>query len=424
MALTPEQEVKVIESLKSARTRMRGEIGKVIIGQNEVIELMIQAILSRGHCLLVGVPGLAKTLMISTLSKILALSFNRIQFTPDLMPSDITGTDVIEEDQATGRREFRFVKGPLFSNIILADEINRTPPKTQAALLQAMQEYHVTAGGNTYELDLPFFVLATQNPLEQEGTYPLPEAQLDRFMFMIHVDYPSLQEERLIVKTTTVEHTAEPQPVLGGKDILTLQQIVRRLPTSQHVIDYAVNITRATRPEDGTAPDFIKNYLSWGAGPRAAQYLILGAKSRALLRGRYNVSCEDVREVAPAVLRHRIFTNFNADAEQITADKIIAMILKTVAEPQVADYQGGGKKPRQQPGQAAHHPGSAAQPQGAPQQAGGRQPRQHTAAHPTQQQTPAHHAPGAGGTTQAGSAPQQQAGAHKSPPRADRKQQR
>jgi len=333
-------DVRIIENLKTARSKMMAELHKVIIGQDAVIELLLQALLSRGHCLLVGVPGLAKTLMISTLAQVLKLSFNRIQFTPDLMPSDITGTDIIEEDRTTGKREFRFVKGPVFSNVILADEINRTPPKTQAALLQAMQEYHVTAGGQTYPLDLPFFVLATQNPIEQEGTYPLPEAQLDRFMFMVKVDYPSRDEERLIVKTTTMDISGEPEPVLSAEDVLALQRIVRKIPVSQHVVDYAVNLVRASRPEDGTAPEFAKNYLTWGAGPRAAQYLILGAKSLALLNGRFNVSAEDVRGVAKPVLRHRIFTNFNADAEGITPDRIVEMLLEAVSEPRVEDYEG------------------------------------------------------------------------------------
>ena len=341
MTDTPNQskDIRIIEQLARTRQAMQAEIRKVIVGQDDVLELLMQAMLSRGHCLLVGVPGLAKTLMISTLAKVLKLSFNRIQFTPDLMPSDITGTDIIEEDRATGRREFRFVKGPLFSNIILADEINRTPPKTQAALLQAMQEYHVTAGGKNYELDLPFFVLATQNPIEQEGTYPLPEAQLDRFMFMVAVNYPSRDEERQIVKTTTATGGEQPQAVLSAEDLLALQQIVRKVPVSQHIIDYSVNITRATRPGDPTAPDFIKEYLTWGAGPRAAQYLVLGAKSRALLNGRFNVSAEDVRAVSFAVLRHRIFTNFNADAESITPDAIINMLIHAIPEPGVADYK-------------------------------------------------------------------------------------
>ena len=333
-------DLRIIENLNKAKAKMLAELHKVIIGQDAAIELMIQAMLSRGHCLLVGVPGLAKTLMISMLAKVLKLSFNRVQFTPDLMPSDITGTDVIEEDLTTGRRAFRFVKGPVFANVILADEINRTPPKTQAALLQAMQEFHVTAGGNTYALDLPFFVLATQNPIEQEGTYPLPEAQLDRFMFMVNVDYPTRDEERLIVKATTSDFKAEPEAVLSAEDILALQKVIRKIPISQHVVDYAVNLTRATRPVDPTAPDFVKNYLTWGAGPRAAQYLVLGAKSRSLLHGRFNVSCDDVRAIAKPVLRHRLFTNFNADAEGINTDKVVDMLIAAVPEPKAEDYKG------------------------------------------------------------------------------------
>ena len=341
MSQAPKQpaDLRIIENLNKAKAQMLGEIHKIIIGQDAVIENLMQALLSRGHCLLVGVPGLAKTLMISTLAQVLKLTFTRIQFTPDLMPSDITGTDVIEEDLTTGRRAFRFVKGPVFANIILADEINRTPPKTQAALLQAMQEYQVTAGGNNYDLDLPFFVLATQNPIEQEGTYPLPEAQLDRFMFMVYVDYPSRDEERLIVKTTTMDVKGEPEPVLSGADVLALQRVVRKIPTSQHVVDYAVNLARATRPNDGTAPDFVKNYITWGAGPRAAQYLTLGAKSRALLHGRLQVSCEDVRAVAHPVMRHRIYTNFNADAEGISSDDVVEMLLAAVPEPRSEDYK-------------------------------------------------------------------------------------
>ena len=340
MSQVPQQpaETRIIENLAKAKGQMLTELHKAVVGQDPVIELLMQGLLSRGHCLLVGVPGLAKTLMISMLAKVLKLSFSRIQFTPDLMPSDITGTDVIEEDRSTGRREFRFVKGPVFANIILADEINRTPPKTQAALLQAMQEYHVTAGGNTYELDLPFFVLATQNPIEQEGTYPLPEAQLDRFMFLVTVDYPSREEERMIVRRTTMDVADEPQPVLSGADILALQRIVRKIPVSQHVVDYAVNLVRASRPEP-SAPEFIRNYLTWGAGPRGAQNLILGAKSRALLHGRYNVSAEDVRAVAKPVLRHRIFTNFNADAEGVTPDRIVEMLIENVPEPRPEEYR-------------------------------------------------------------------------------------
>jgi len=336
-------DLRIIENLRQAKATLLGELHKIIVGQDAVIEQLLQAMLSRGHCLLVGVPGLAKTLMISTLAAVLKLKFTRIQFTPDLMPSDITGTDIIEEDLSTGKRAFRFVKGPIFANIILADEINRTPPKTQAALLQAMQEYQVSAGGNMYDLEPPFFVLATQNPIEQEGTYPLPEAQLDRFMFMVNVDYPSRDEERQIVKTTTAEITAAPQAVLSGADILALQRVVRKIPVSQHVVDYAVNLVRASRPDDGTSPQFVTDYLTWGAGPRAAQYLVLGAKSLALLRGRLTVSCDDVRHVAKPVLRHRLFTNFNADAEGITPDRIIEMLLDAIAEPRAEDYRGRTK---------------------------------------------------------------------------------
>jgi len=330
-----------IERFTAVKARLLAELHKVIIGQDQVLELLIAAMFARGHCLLVGVPGLAKTLMISTLARVLKLSFNRIQFTPDLMPSDITGTDILEEDQTTGKRSFRFVKGPIFSNIILADEINRTPPKTQAALLQSMQEYQVTAGGITYPLEPPFFVLATQNPVEQEGTYPLPEAQLDRFMFMVNIGYPSKKEERAIVRRTTMELDAEPEPVLSAADILHVQKVLRKLPVSDHVVDYAVNLTRATRPKEPGTPAFINEWLTWGAGPRAAQYLVLGAKANAILHGRLNVSCDDVRAVAKPVLRHRMFTNFNADAEGIGPDKIVEELIKAVPESPGADYAGG-----------------------------------------------------------------------------------
>ena len=333
------EELKVVDQLGQARNLLLKEIHKVIIGQDEVIEQLLLAMFSRGHVLMVGVPGLAKTLLISTIASVLKLKFNRIQFTPDLMPSDITGTDVIEEDRTSGKREFRFIRGPIFSNIILADEINRTPPKTQAALLQAMQEYHVTTGGNTYELELPFFVLATQNPIEQEGTYPLPEAQLDRFMFMVNVGYPERDDERTIVRTTTAELNYDLRFVLGGKDILGIQKIVRRVPVSEHVIDYAVNLARATRPNTAESPQFISEWLTWGAGPRAAQYLILGAKSRAIFGGRLNVTCDDIRAIARPVLRHRLFTNFNADAEGITPEHIIDRLLKTIPEPMPEAYR-------------------------------------------------------------------------------------
>ncbi|QOV92523.1 AAA family ATPase [Humisphaera borealis] len=293
---------------------------------------MLAAIFARGHCLLVGVPGLAKTLMISTLAKSLRLNFNRIQFTPDLMPADITGTDILEEDPATGKRSFRFARGPVFANIVLADEINRTPPKTQAALLQAMQEYQVTAGGRTYPLDPPFFVLATQNPIEQEGTYPLPEAQLDRFMFMVNIGYPSKTEERQIVRATTMELAGEPEPVMSAADIQHVQNALRKLPVSDHVVDYAVALTRATRPKMPGTPAFITDWLTWGAGPRAAQYLVLGAKAHAMLNGRVNVGADDVRAVAKPVLRHRIFPNFNADAEGVGPDQIIEKLIEAVPE--------------------------------------------------------------------------------------------
>ena len=332
-------ELQAVEAMAKAREQMLAEIHKVIVGQEEVIEQLMMALLARGHCLLVGVPGLAKTLLIQTVSQVLRLKFNRIQFTPDLMPSDITGTEIIEEDRTTGKRTFRFVRGPVFANIILADEINRTPPKTQAALLQAMQEYNVTAAGETYELDLPFFVLATQNPIEQEGTYPLPEAQLDRFMFMVNVDYPSKEDERRIVKATTTELTGKPGAVMSGEQLLALQRIVRRVPVSDHVVDYAVSLARASRPRGPEAPPFINDWLSWGAGPRAAQYLILGAKARAILNGQANVSCDDVRHVAAPVLRHRIFTNFNADAEGVTPDDVVTKLMETVPEPSPQDYR-------------------------------------------------------------------------------------
>lgn len=321
----------LLRQVDQIRQRMLGEIHKVIIGQDEVIELLLCALLARGHCLLVGVPGLAKTLLISTLAKVLKLKFSRIQFTPDLMPADITGTDILQ-DSEDGNRSFRFVHGPIFANIVLADEINRTPPKTQSALLQAMQESRVTAGGRTYSLDPPFFVLATQNPVEQEGTYPLPEAQLDRFMFMINIGYPSKKHEHEIVRRTTMDLMDEPMPVLSANEILDIQKSLRRLPVSDHVVNYAVSLVRFTRPKETYSLDFINDLLSWGAGPRAAQYLVLGAKAYAILNGRLNVSCDDIRQVAKPVLRHRLFTNFNADAEGINSDKVIERLLDEVPE--------------------------------------------------------------------------------------------
>ena len=326
------RDIEAVEDLNKAREKILGQVKKVIVGQDRVIEEMLIALLSDGHCLLVGVPGLAKTLLISTLSRVLDLSFSRIQFTPDLMPSDITGTDIIEEDRTTGKRSFRFVRGPVFANIVLADEINRTPPKTQAALLQAMQERQVTAAGETYQLDLPFFVLATQNPIELEGTYPLPEAQLDRFMFNIYVDYPSYDEEVEIVETTTSAYTPDLEVLLSATEILELQRLVRRVPVPRHVVEYAVRIARATRPNKGEVPAFITDWVSWGAGPRASQYLILGAKTRAILQGRYAPSCDDVRKVAKPVLRHRIVTNFNAEAEGINTIDITKRLLEEIPE--------------------------------------------------------------------------------------------
>jgi len=293
------------------------------------VDQLLIALFANGHVLLVGVPGLAKTLLVSSLARVLDLKFNRIQFTPDLMPSDITGTDILEEDQATGKRAMRFIQGPVFSNIVLADEINRTPPKTQAALLQAMQEKEVTAGGQTFRLALPFFVLATQNPIELEGTYPLPEAQLDRFMFNLRVDYPSQSEEEKIVATTTSSYEARLDRVLTGADILELQKLIRRVPATEHVVRYAVRLARATRG-GADAPEFTRQWVSWGAGPRASQYLVLGAKTRAVLRGRFAPGIEDVKAVAPAVLRHRIITNFTAEAEGVRPERIIDDLLQSV----------------------------------------------------------------------------------------------
>ncbi|MCM2271629.1 MAG: MoxR family ATPase [candidate division Zixibacteria bacterium] len=325
-------DLQAVEQLHTSYEQIKREIGKVIIGQDKVIEQLLISLLSSGHCLLVGVPGLAKTLLISTLARVLNLKFNRIQFTPDLMPSDITGTEIIEDDHASGKRMFRFVKGPVFANIILADEINRTPPKTQAALLQAMQEHEVTAAGQTYKLDEPFFVLATQNPIEQEGTYPLPEAQLDRFMFNVFVDYPSEMEERDIVKSTTAISQVELQKALSADEIMQFQKLVRRVPVSDHLVEYAVQLVRATRPKEPTAPEFVRNWVNWGAGPRASQYLILAAKTKAILEGRPTPGPEDVRFAAYPVLRHRIVTSFNAEADGVDTMEVIKRILETVKE--------------------------------------------------------------------------------------------
>jgi len=327
-------DLEAVEFLKEARQTLIKEIEQVIVGQHEVIDQILMALFSRGHCLLIGVPGLAKTLLINTLARILDLKFNRIQFTPDLMPSDIIGTEIIQEDISNRERSLRFLKGPVFANVVLADEINRTPPKTQAALLQAMQEYKVSIGGITYDLEQPFFVLATQNPIELEGTYPLPEAQLDRFMFNIYVDYPKPEEEVEIVLSTTSAREPQLKTVMSGADILHLQEIIRKVPAAEHVVRYAVELVRSTRPNDGNCPDSIKKWITWGAGPRASQYLVLGAKARAVMHGRYHISCEDIRIVSRPVLRHRILTSFNAEADGIDSLQIIDELLKIVEVPE------------------------------------------------------------------------------------------
>jgi MoxR-like ATPase len=325
-----QHEIAEIEEFADKRDAMLSEIGKVIVGQDRVIEEVLIALFARGHCLLVGVPGLAKTLLISTLAEILDLDFNRIQFTPDLMPSDITGTDILQEDAAGGRREFQFLQGPIFTNILLADEINRTPPKTQAALLQSMQEYKVTASGRTYPLDLPFFVLATQNPIEQEGTYPLPEAQLDRFMLNIEIGYPDFDDEVQIVMQTTSNAKPAPKKIMDGPAILRYQELVRKVPVSHFVVSYAVALAQRSRPQSADTAQFVKDYVEWGAGPRASQFLILGAKARTILQGRYAVSIEDIQAIAPSVLRHRIVPNFKAQGEGISSLDIINRLLADV----------------------------------------------------------------------------------------------
>jgi len=326
-AATKTDDVGAAHELTSAYKSIKGEIGKVIIGQDAIIEQLLVSLLARGHCLLIGVPGLAKTLLIKTLADVLDLKFSRIQFTPDLMPSDISGTEIIEENVSTGQKDFKFVKGPIFGNIILADEINRTPPKTQAALLEAMQEHKVTAAGQSYTLVEPFFVLATQNPIEQEGTYPLPEAQLDRFMFNLWLEYPSFNEEVDIVKATTSPYSPALQRILGAKEIIAYQELIRRVPVADAVVQYAVQLVGRTRPKEDGAPKFIRDWLTWGAGPRASQYLILGAKTRTILSGRYNPDIDDVRAMAVAVLRHRIIPNFNAEADGVTAVAIVEKLL-------------------------------------------------------------------------------------------------
>ena len=330
MALPASSDPATVDALQNAYQRLRHEIGKVIVGQEAIVEGLVVALLARGHVLLVGVPGLAKTLLIKTLAQAIHLDFSRIQFTPDLMPGDITGTEIIEENRDTGRREFKFVKGPLFANVILADEINRTPPKTQAALLEAMEEHQVTTAGQTYDLGDPFFVLATENPIEQEGTYPLPEAQLDRFMFNLWLDYPSFDDEVTVVRNTAGPITASADAVLTAEELRLYQDLVRQVPVADGVIEHAVNLVTRTRPGREGAPDFINAYLSYGAGPRASQYLILGAKASALLDGRLTPLAADVDALAIPVLRHRIITNFNAEAEGVSAVDVIERLLATV----------------------------------------------------------------------------------------------
>ena len=331
-------DLELVEQMRQRTDAIRQEVGKVIVGQLEVLDQVLMALIAGGHGLLVGLPGLAKTLMVRTVSQVLDLNFKRIQFTPDLMPTDITGTEVLESNRDTGEREFRFIKGPIFCNLLLADEINRTPPKTQAALLEAMQEHRVTTGNITYRLEEPFFVLATQNPIEQEGTYPLPEAQLDRFMFNIWIDYPEEHEEEIIVSSTTMGREITTKPVLTKQQVLQLQEVVRKIPVSEHVTKYAVRLVRTSRPTEANAPDFIKEYVSTGAGPRAGQYLILAAKARAVLEGRIHVSCKDIQRAAIPVLRHRIYTNFAADSEGLTSMDIIRRLQEAVPQPSEKDY--------------------------------------------------------------------------------------
>ena len=335
-------DLEAVRRMHAAYQQLRDELGKVIVGQTQVIDELLITLFARGHCLLVGVPGLAKTLLIRTLADALELRFNRIQFTPDLMPSDITGTEMIYEDKASGQRTLRFLPGPVFANVLLADEINRTPPKTQAALLEAMQERQVTVGGQKHSLPDPFFVLATQNPIEQEGTYPLPEAQLDRFMFHVRVDYPTEDEELTIIKRTTADVETTVSRTLSAAEILELSRVVRRIPIADHVARYDLALARRSRPGQPDTPPFVRDYVQWGAGPRAGQYLVLGAKARAALQGRGHVEIDDIRAVAPPVLRHRLKTNFNADAEGVTADEIIRRLLASV---QASEEEQLGKLP-------------------------------------------------------------------------------
>jgi len=321
---------RAVENLGAARDRIVNQVRRIIVGMDQVIDEMMIAVFSRGHCLLVGVPGLAKTLLVSSLASTMSLVFKRIQFTPDLMPSDITGTELLQDDPVTRQRQFKFVPGPVFANIILADEINRTPPKTQAALLEAMQEKKVSAGGQDHRLDEPFFVLATQNPIEQEGTYPLPEAQLDRFLFNVLVDYPSWEEELEIVERVSAAPEVALEPVLTRDEILSLQELVRRIPVARHMVEYATRLARATRPDSPEAPDFIKQWLAWGAGPRASLFMVVAGKARAALRGRFCVSIEDIQAVAKPILRHRIIPNFAAQSEGVSGDDIVDRLLAAV----------------------------------------------------------------------------------------------
>ena len=325
--MTDQKDIQLLEKLSDMKSRFFEEIGKSVIGQHDVLNHILIALLCKGHTLIVGVPGLAKTLIIKSMSELLDLKFNRIQFTPDLMPSDITGTEVIDEVKSTGKRSFRFYKGPIFSNIILADEINRTPPKTQAALLEAMQEHKVTAGGKSYDLDEPFFVLATQNPIEQEGTYPLPEAQLDRFMFNLEIEYPSNEEEISIVRGTTSSAETNLNAVITKSEISLLQELIKRVPSSDNVVEYAVKLSASTRPQSELAPDFIKKTVDWGAGPRASQYLVLGAKAKAVLDGRPSPNISDVKSLAAPILRHRVLPNFNAEADRLKVENIIDQLI-------------------------------------------------------------------------------------------------
>ena len=336
--LASEADIALVRDMKARTEQIRHEVAKVIVGQADIVEQVLMVLIAGGHGLLVGLPGMAKTTLVATIANVLDMAFRRVQFTPDLMPTDITGTEILENDPDSGQKRFRFIRGPIFTNLLLADEINRTPPKTQAALLEAMQEKSVTVGNQTYTLEPPFFVLATQNPIEQEGTYPLPEAQQDRFMFNLWVDYPSEAEEEQIVKTTTVAAVDKPQKVVSRQELLQLQAVVRKIPVSDHVIRYAIRLVRATRPGDEKAPDFIKKYVSNGAGPRAGQFLILAAKARAVLEGRIHVSCADVARAALPVLRHRILANFAADSEGITPSSLVERLLQSVEQPGEKDY--------------------------------------------------------------------------------------